>query len=194
MPITNGTIKYGQTVKTGDYENKRADVELSFTVPEGEEAAVHIEQAHTLAELHCHRILNKTNTGSQSPAPAPAKIEAAPAAKPAPAAKGKAKPAAKKAADPAAVEEAEEEELDDSGVTGNTLDDLLGLNEAPAEITDKALNDAVQKQQDAVKNAPGIRKLLNEFGIKTPPGRLIDLEQGKRAEFIAKLQLIKPLA
>lgn len=206
MTITNGTIKYGQTVKTGDYENKRADVELSFTVPEGEDAQGHIEHAHELAKHHCHRILGQaSNSPASNPtAAAPVKIEAvAPVAKPTPVARGKSKLAATKAsaeaidartesqeeAQPAILQKDTSKEKEES-----SLDDLLGLNEAPTEITDKALNDAVQKQQDAVKNAPGIRKLLNEFGIKTPPGRLIDLEQSKRADFIAKLQLIKALA
>lgn len=193
IQITNGVVKYERNIKTADFEGKKASVELSFNVPDGEEAGEHIAYVTILAENHVHAALGLDKTKSQvtPTAAAPAKTEAAPATKPAPAAKGKAK-VAKKAVDPASVEEEEPE--DDSSNSGDGLDDLFGLNEALAEITDKALNDAVQKQQDAVKNAPAIRKLLNEFGIKTPPGRLIDLEQSKRADFIAKLQLIKPLA
>lgn len=195
IQITNGVVKYERNIKTADFEGKKASVELSFNVPDGEEAEHHAAHVGAMAIRHAHAILglekSQTAPAENPTAAAPAKAEAAPATKPAPAAKGKAK-AAKKAVDPASVEEEDPE--DDSSNSGEGLDDLFGLNEAPAEITDKALNDAVQKQQDAVKNAPAIRKLLNEFGIKTPPGRLIDLEQSKRADFIAKLQLIKPLA
>ncbi len=35
--ITGGKVSYGRTVKTGDYENKRIDVEMTFSVAEGED-------------------------------------------------------------------------------------------------------------------------------------------------------------
>lgn len=198
--ITNGIVKFKRNIKTGDYEGKDASVELTFSVPEGENAGDHIAYVAILAENHVNAALGlaqpdkKVTVASNPTTAAPAKTEAAPASKPTRATGSKAKAApAKKEKDPAALEESDEEEVEES--TGNTLDDLLGLNETAAvEITDKALNDAVQKAQDTVKNAPAIRKLLNECGVKTPGGRLIDLEQNKRQDFMDKLKLIKPLA
>lgn len=198
--ITNGVVKFKRNIKTGDYEGKDASIELTFSVPEGENAGEHIAYVAILAENHVNAALGLKETKGQAAAASnptagsPAKAETATASKPSKPAKGKTAPAKKAAEkDPAEIEDP----LDGNGEAseGNTLDDLLGLNEAPpTEITDKALNDAVQKAQDTVKNAPAIRKLLNDHGVKTPGGRLIDLEQNKRQSFIDKLQLIKPLA
>jgi len=33
--VTGGVVKYERTVKTGDFENKKLSVELSFNVEEG---------------------------------------------------------------------------------------------------------------------------------------------------------------
>lgn len=80
-------------------------------------------------------------------------------------------------------------------VEDDDLDDLLGTSEPEAkEITDKELQDAVNKKQAEVKNGPAIRKALGEFGIKSPPGRVIDLQQKDRPKFLELLGQIKALA
>lgn len=35
VQVTHGKVSYGRTIKTGDFESKRADVELAFSVEEG---------------------------------------------------------------------------------------------------------------------------------------------------------------
>ena len=84
----------------------------------------------------------------------------------------------------------------EEAVEDDNLDDLMGGDAAPAakEITDKELNDATQKCQSAAKNAPAIRKILGDLGIKTPPGRIIDLPQDKRQKYLDLLLTVKPLA
>ncbi len=84
--------------------------------------------------------------------------------------------------------ETEETKADES------LADLMGEESSVKEITDKELNDATQSCQARVKNAPAIRKILAELGVKQPGGRLIDLPQDKRQTYIDKLKEVKPLA
>lgn len=55
--ITNGKVSYGRTVKTGDYENKRADVEIGFNVGEGEDESEVLSRASNLAKYKCELLL-----------------------------------------------------------------------------------------------------------------------------------------
>ena len=201
MTITNGTIKYGQTVKTGDYENKRGDVELSFTLAEGQSVDEELNHARSVAHGHLHSMLGINGSAATVAAPkAP-------------------QPAKKAVAKHAVVEkvaETDEEILDRTPhpsmpkppvakavvaenkkaaeVVEENLDDLLGTEEVAKEITDKEMTDATQRCQAANKNSPAIRKVLNECGVKAPPGRIIDIPQAKRQEYLDKLAEIKPLA
>lgn len=197
--ITNGTVKYERTVKTGDFENKKFSAELSFTIPEDGNPATSLSLVAGMAETQVLATLGLQAGAHAAPsanAPkAPAKGKAAaPAPKPAPA------PAP--AADASVVDDTDP--LTDRApmppkskaaaaavVDENDLGDILG--EAPKEITDKELNDAVSKQQAAVKNAPAIRNLIAAMGVKMPPGRVIDIPQAKRQEFLDKLKEVKSI-
>ena len=194
MAITHGTIKYGQTVKTGDYENKRCDAEISFSVPEGEDPETHIENAKNAAHWHANDILNK-NTST----PPAVKAKESTVAKKEPkklpkAAEPEQDPLADRTVPPFIAKEIAEANAKSAETVEEDLGDLMGGEEPVKEITDKELTDATQKCQSRAKNAPAIRKALNELGIKTPPGRIIDLPQEKRAEYLKKLEEIKPLA
>jgi hypothetical protein len=200
MTITNGTIKYGQTIKTGEYENKRGDIELSFKIAEGEDHDAVLEHVKHVAHQHLHSMLG---------AAAPTKIEKVPA-KPAKSTKVPApvQPAPKPAADPSGMEEVESERPPvpalatgtpvHAGIVEENLDDIMGGieddKEPAREITDKELNDATQKCQSQNKNGVAIRKILGDLGIKTPPGRIIDLPQEKRQTYLDRLKEVKPLA
>jgi hypothetical protein len=203
VQITNGTIKYGRTIKTGDFEGKRGDVELSFNIPEGEDAHEAVERVHETVKHHLHLILgHDEDTPDRARPPKPAKETRTTKKLPA-AAKEETKSAetvdepkdpaflAKELAEKKAAE-AKAGEIVDNDPLG--LGDLMGEGEPAKEITDKELTDATQKCQSRAKNAPAIRKALNELGIKTPPGRIIDLPQEKRQEYLNKLDAIKPLA
>ena len=196
--ITNGKITFGRTIKTGDYENKRIDVELSFTLPEDGDAEVsdYIGAVGEMAVKQLNDLLaDKVPSGvkltkEEKPAKAAKKLPAA-------VKEEKTKtdasvmeedPLADRATPPFLKSEAKGAETVEEGI-----DDLLGDNGAK-EITDKELTDATQKCQARAKNAPAIRTLLGSLGIKVPPGRIIDLPQEKRADYLKKLEDIKPLA
>ena len=225
IQITNGTVKYERNIKTADYEGKKATVELSFSMPEGEDHHTHLEHVGKTAINHCHAMLG---SGSHPTASTSAVVGAANSAgKGIDAAKiparGGRKPSdtqstakeTEEAQEAAAVQEAQtkagekaqtkveaKEKETETQVKGEEilsdtdLGDLLGEggSEPAREITDKELNDATQSCQVRVKNAPAIRKILSDFGIKQPGGRLIDLPQAKRQEYLEKLKDIKPLA
>lgn len=192
--ITNGTIKVGQTIKTGDFESKRADVELSFNVAEGEDHDAAIAFVGKTAHSHLYAILGVT----------PPLATAARDEKPAAVKKAPKMPTVAKTEDANVVDEPApatvrgnaklKEAAPDPSVIEDNIDDLMGGAPAAKEITDKEMMDATQKCQQEVKNAPAIRKLLGEMGVKVPPGRVIDVEQAKRATYIEKLKEIKPLA
>ena len=191
VQITNGSVKYGRTVKTGDFEGKRGDVELTFNIPEGDDIDAAVLHVQEKAVGYIHSLLGQQED----------KTILALAGK-------KAKKLPK-----ATVVEPEEDVADDratppflkkevaaqkatkeeEAVEEENIDDLLGGEEVK-EVTDKEITDAVQKCQARAKNAPAIRKLLGDYGIKVPPGRTIDVPQAKRSEFITKLDDIKPLA
>lgn len=56
--ITGGEVGYGRTVKTGDFENKRVDVKLAFTVGDGENHATILDAAAMAAYVKCHELLS----------------------------------------------------------------------------------------------------------------------------------------
>lgn len=202
MQVTNGVIKYGETRKIADFESKTASVELSFMVNEDEDADYSTDFVGNMVHRHFANMIGMKTAGvspvASTAKPAAGKTAAkAPKIPTTPAAD---KPAAKSTADTSAlVEEPEapaaatkEEAPEDYG-----LDDLMG-GDAPhphvKEITDKELADSTQQCQAKNKNGLAIRKALNDCGVKHPPGRIIDLPQEKRQEYLDKLKEIKPLA
>jgi len=200
--ITNGTVSIGQTVKTGDFENKKSEVSLSFTVSEGTDADMAVLRVATLAQAHLNKILGlvtKEDTRNDAKPKETVVKETVKAPKP------PKPPVTEKTAE--AVDEFDSKFEAKEIATSNTkavestdegIDDLLGGGEPAKEITDKELTDATQKCQSANHNAPAIRKvlkdILKESGIVTPPGRIIDIPQAKRQFYIDELQKVKPLA
>ena len=201
IQITNGSVKYGETRKTGDFENKRADVELSFNVPEGKNADELIakvvekakEQVFTSLGIGkpvkpLHGSSDTTTTQTVKNPPRMPKIT-----EPVQASKAEAQTAN-------LTQQVEVATTHNSSTGGD-----LSIIEEPkqvksvvqiqvdSEITDLQLMDATRKHQELVKNPVSIRKLINELGIIAPPGRLIDLPQNKRQDYLDKLMLIKPL-
>lgn len=204
--ITNGTIKVGRTIKTGDFENKRFDVELSFTIPEDGDAEV-ADYVSAVGELAMKQMNDMIGAKEAAPKPAAAtKPPKVPKAE-----KPAEKAPEKSAADPSDMEEldrptpptpkfiekevaAANKKAEASEVDENDISSLMGGAEPAKEITDKELQDAAQKCMDKNKNAPAIHKVLRDLGIKSPPGRIIDLPQDKRQQYLDDLLKIKPLA
>lgn len=202
VTITNGVIKRGATIKTGDFENKRGDIELSFTVAEGSDASAAISHVNQIINVQLIELLGEGTMIIKTSVTVPAE-EKKPGKKAAKLPKEE-KPAVEED-DPLADRAPLPGTIDATGpkppkpreeavVNEDDLGDLLGTGEAAKEITDKELTDAAQKCQAANKNAPAIRKILAELGIKVPPGRIIDLPQEKRQSFLDKLKEVKPLA
>jgi len=57
MQVTGGRVSYGRTVSPAQYESKRSDVELSFTLAEGEQLGESLRQASELVRAEVHRVL-----------------------------------------------------------------------------------------------------------------------------------------
>lgn len=201
--ITGGTISYGETRKIADYENKNAKVELNFNVAEGADHAQAIENVKSLAKRHCNEMLHgvmQKQTIMSTPADQ--------YCKPAFQIIGEmldeqeAKAVEKKVHHKRApkMPEVTTNSPDVTASQGGNASDMImnfvvPLSETPTitVITDATIMDSVSKTQEKVKNAPAIRKLLNEF-VKSPPNRVVDLPQDKRQAFLDGLKLIKPLA
>ncbi len=204
--ITNGTIAVGRTIKTGDYENKRFDVTLSFTVPDDAEGDGE-DFIGAVGRAAMRQMNNLIEAKVSEPRAATAKAAAESKAPKPPKGEAKAEPAAKAATDPSGMEDLDpptpkfiEKEVAAANAKAaevadeNDISSLMGGAEPAKEITDKELQDAAQKCMDRCKNAPGIHKVLRELGIKSPPGRIIDLPQDKRHTYLDELLKIKPLA
>lgn len=181
--ITGGAVKFGRTVKTGDYENKRGDIEFSFNVGEGESETDIVTHATTLAQIKLANLLGLQVSGTapvqepkDRPRPGrPPGSGAKPPAQPADPAEVVPEPPAKAnttvaatGADPAAV-----------------ADDLMtGI--AP-EITDKSLAQAIADHNEKIQNTLAIRNLIGAYGV----GRATEIPQAKRSAFLTELRAIK---
>lgn len=189
--ITNGSVKYGETRKTGDFENKRADVELSFSLPDGADVDEAIKQVIRQTKTKCFELLGVKPEALTSEALKVSTTEETKAVKPA-------KPKAPKMPESPSAEKEEKAvanpaEISEPVTPANAVEDLEDVLGSKT-ITDAELMDATTKQQEEVKNPAAIRKLITECGVKCPPGRLIDIAQDKRQQYLDGLKTIKPLA
>lgn len=131
--ITGGEVEYGQTVKTGDYENKKVSVKLTFAVEDGED---YNEVLNSVAhEAHAKA---KQMLGAKAAAPVTPK----PAATPKPAMKP-----TKEAS--AAAMNAREAEGEDMSEFNEDAD------EAQPEIPDDAMSSAMNRTVARLKAVHG---------------------------------------
>lgn len=209
--ITNGEVAYGRTIKTGDFENKRVDVKLSFSVGEGEShegilntvSHLAISKAHEMAGLAkpaqpaAPAVVTGTRVATDKDALATAAAGGATGTtetvKRGPGRPPKVdKPAAPAAAaaEAAAIDVVTEQTTKAEDVVE---DDASLFTSAAVEITDKDLTEAVTKKNQEVKNPPAIRKLIGEFA-GPPPKTIRDVPAAVRAKFLEKLAEVKALA
>jgi hypothetical protein len=204
--IQGGKVTYGRTVKTGDYENKRADVEIMFNVEEGQDADTALDIAATMAKDKIHQMLGiivkSAPASTKAPVPSTPAIEKLEAAvissKEAAAAAmngADAKPTPKvpKAPKAAAPKAEPAPERPGSEVSGDPVDDFDSAEEP--EITDTQLTaEASRKNKELQETHQGaapamIRKLIGEF---VGAGKQMkDIEQPKRSEFLRRLKEMK---
>lgn len=191
--ITGGTVKYGETKKLADFENRVAHVELSFNLMEDEDTDAAITRVSMLAKAKYQEMTGNARITTPTVAPVgmnllePGGLTEIPL---------KTEKKSKAPAMPPVAAKEETVVVVEAEITIPEPPKTPKKAVEPSEtvISDEQLNDATTKTQAAVKNAPAIRKLLNELGVKTPPGRLIDLSQDKRQTYLDGLKLIKPLA
>lgn len=214
--ITSGTIGYTRALNLGDYNSKKADVTLAFTLNEGDNLDGILSEVSQLCVFKAHEILNRLSAGAATRSTPQvsegAPDTAAPAEGTAPAAttarKGR-PPRANKGpqADPTAVVDAEvvsdpthgEGDVipnDDDQPEPEQLDDASVVEDedwsaAAPEVTDKDLVEAISKHNQVVKNAPAIRALIGEF--VEAPGQAKDIPQEHRASFLEKLKKVPAL-
>lgn len=212
--VTGGKIFYSQTRQAAQFEPKKAEVELSFVVGEGES----YEQIAKVAEDFAIAKVQEMIGAKAAPAPktvqaAPPKpaVDAAPkaskdvdttpvAGKEAYAAAQKASvPAAGKKTPPKAAAKVEEKpqistqpenraDPDDMSDVATSDDDILGsavVVEVPTTISDQDLTSAITKVNQKLNNTVIIRQLVATF-VQPPKGSR-DIPQEQRAEFIEKL-------
>ncbi len=170
--VTTGvvSIEDGKKSATEFEPARKVRVELTFTVNEGEDIEVLLDQVSDLANQKVQVLLSGT------------KGEAAP------------KPVRKKAADkPPPIQVVLPPDPPAKAVVA---DDPAGMGDfdAPAEattpITDKELHDAARKKADELGAPVKIRQLVGTFANGQAGFQLIQVPQERRREFLTKLKAL----
>lgn len=207
--ITGGEVTYGRTVKTGDYENKRVDVKLTFTVEDDADHSAILQAAAKEAHAKAHEMLGikpamiaaVDNMKAGAIIAAGAKEAAAAALNEADKAKrGPGRPPKDKAETmPPGLKIVEAKAEPEKTVEEQIGEDLAEFNEDAAEaqpdITDTMLSTAMNRKVAELKpkHAGAAPKLIKEL-INTfvePPKKSTDIPKDKRALFLKKLEELK---
>lgn len=184
--IIGGKITFGRTVNPAQYESKKAEVEISFVVAEGEDFHQIAQEAAAFAEAKALEMVGLKPIPKVAVAPPKAtetKEEYAERAKaeeaklPPPLKRPPGRPPSKPTV-PAA------DELDDAPAEDVEVAELV---EPAKAITDKDLTDAITRQQHKINNAPEIRKLIAKFNNEVLGKQSRDIPQPRRAEFLMEL-------
>lgn len=199
MPITSGTVTYEEKRKIAEFENKTAKVELSFTLEDGEDFDTVISQVTELAVTRVASMLTgkpipvvanhiSANVAPKTEAPILTRsgtmiaTAEAPKAPKAPKAKKEAAAPPPPLVEPAPVVEAE----DEFGFDEPTP-------EPPKEITDTDLL-AFCRDQSSRLNGKAQRVKATVGRFVQPGQTAINIPQAKRAEFMAAVRELQPLA
>lgn len=206
--ITGGKVSYGRTIKTGDFESKRVDVELAFSVGDGEDYG----HAFDLVSRQVARRCEEMAKGKEfSPAEPIHELAAASVALPAPAAHVAPEAAAKAVEDVPAAKKGpgrpkgttvkkpkDEPEIADekkakeyAATTLKAIDKAEGKVEPNEEvtITDKALMEVVTRKAKDV-GPDRVKELRNKYtGSVTM--QIVALPQAKRRAFLDELETLE---
>lgn len=212
--ITGGKVTFGRTVQPAQYETKRAEVEIFFSIPEGASADVGqdmLTQAATMAKSKALEMVGLKEATAPAPAPAPEKTpEKAPEKAKVKtkadlenelkwklAAAEKAKEAETAKADAAAiVDEAEKPQISTSPEDrkdpeqvddASVMDDSLFTAEA-TQVSDADLRSHIMKVNEKLKNGPAIRGLIGKY-VKPGQGAT-EIPMEKRAAFLVELDAL----
>jgi hypothetical protein len=211
--ITGGKVTYGRTLKTGDYENKRVDVELAFTVEEGEDYEAMLQAASEAAVAKAHAMLG-LGTVAKSPAAAPKAAPQAETSAPVqPTAEGEKKRPGrppKAALVPGGtstllpqvgsqidLEEVIPSEKPKADVTKKAAAvELDDLGEPVKEITDELIGKAAMDTNKRIQDPAGIRKVIQAFlptyDPEQGPPKAAMIPKERRQAFMDKLATLQP--
>ena len=208
MQITGGKVTYLRSVQPAQYESKKCEVEIVFTLGEGEVLGNQLDIAAKAAVDKVHEVVGlkvvtgtaKVATTPKNPTPPPAQDPKADAAANMTAREQKAQAQANKApktppSTGAAISTGGERKPADDGLDFDLIPSTV---EAPASapITDKDLTAAVNKKHGELAKtlgqaaAPKVRELIAEYAGELPK-QLRDIPADKRAEFLVALAGLK---
>lgn len=214
MQITGGKVIFQRSVQPAQYETKKAEVELSFTLSEGESLEGKLDEVSAIAQAKALELVGL------KPATTTVKPTSVPATKPATEPKGKTKadleveqnaklngkevkPVKEKKTPPKPPAEnimGDVEEITANISTGEERkdpaqvsedDELLGLGGEAADepVTDEELVSQVAKHNAKIKNPTAIKLLIAEYfekGGKVQPALKL-IPANKRRDFLDKL-------
>jgi len=198
--ITGGSVTFGRTVQPAQYESKKAEVTITFTVTDEdkpEDAVAMLNGASEMARTKALELIGLKSVASQAEgqrANATLATVADTADKTVP------KTRTKKTEEPAKTSDADvllpatekpqistgEERKDPA--QSDPDGDLLGAA-TPQPVTDKELMDAVTKKNAEIANPKAIKEIREKF-VATPKG-IRDIPVDKRAEFLVELAKLK---
>lgn len=164
--ITGGRVVFSRTVKTGDYENMKAEVELTFTAGDEDDHAKLLDLASRQAQAKALEMLGLTGGSVKGGKSATTTETAAEPAKGKPGRKPKPAPEPEAEEPEAEAEEPEAEDVSD--------EDLVAKISAHAKATGAKAE---------------IKKLIGEWSPKT--GKADGIPMAKREAFLAALKKIK---
>lgn len=213
MQITGGRVSFRRIVQPAQYESKEGLVELTFVVDEGagDKAQSFLDITAQMAQAKALEMVGLKPTTSTKLPDLKVVEKETPVSEATQKAKdeAKAKAAAKLNAKDKAAPKGDLDGLDDKpqiskspedrkpadeldGLDKEVLGDPDGLD-APKEITDTELRDAVSAWVNKNKNAAAVKELRSKFAGPPPKG-LNDIPQEKRAAFVAELNKLPAAA
>lgn len=214
MQIIGGRIVFARSVQPAQYETKKAEVELTFTMAEGEELGAHLDQLGARVQAKALELVGLKVNGNAGPSLGAVKDPAIPAKVTEDKPKGKTKKdlEAEKAAelaksaeaaeatkpkvtfpksDPADMSEADKPQISSGGERTDpaavTSDDELFEAAAP-DVTDVDLTSAITRKNAEIKKPAEIKKLIGQY-VQPPKGSR-DIPQPQRRDFLEKLKLL----
>jgi hypothetical protein len=203
VQITAGKVIFARSVQPAQYETKKAEVELSFSLAEGEELGAWLDDVAAKAQAKALEMVGLKPAQEAKPA-ATKKAEVKPPtddekqkAKEAFAAKqrvGEDIAAAKTLAEKSNTAKTAIDGLDiaslQPGSPAPSLDpDADLLADVPKEVTDQDLVAAVTRKNQELKDPKKIHALRETF-VKLPKG-LRDIPAADRPRFLAELEALK---
>jgi hypothetical protein len=191
--ITGGSTRFMRRVQVAQYEPKEAEVTLTFAVSDGDDyhhiAATAGAEALTLTE--CMLAGKFAPQAAKEAVAQSAPVEHKPTSHKKTTKTEPVKEAAK--ADPSAVEDLSAMEAEVNAEVNAAAADPSAMTEETVvqEIPDKTLVDACSAASKLTQNSDVIRAIIS--GYVAPPGRVANIPQDKRAEFLLKLQTVPKL-